>query len=185
MYWKKWAAKHHAKERAEPKQPVQAPEEPMGAVSSCGRVDPFEERFGIGQQDRPFPSHEWLEDWSRARCTEMSQWTVLVTGPPGTGKTDGVRLLVSGLLICEQNTLTRHIFWCLSALMIMSHTTLAQGVGARHTIQVSCACVFDLSSTLSSHSSLVSPILYFIFLIFHLIFHVDRFGAKSPVRFRE
>ena len=28
--------------------------------------------------------------------------------------------------ICEQNTLTRHIFSCLSALMIMSHTTLAQ-----------------------------------------------------------
>ena len=37
--------------------------------------------------------------------------------------------------------------------MIMSHTTLARGVSARHTIHVSCACVFDLSSTLSSHSS--------------------------------
>ena len=87
----------HAKERAKPKQPVQAPEEPMGAVSSCRHVDPLEERFAswIGQQDRPFPSHEWLEDWSRARCDEMSQWAVLVTGPPGTGKTDGVRLLVS------------------------------------------------------------------------------------------
>ena len=34
----------HAKERAEPEQPVQAPEEPVGAVSSCG------------QQDWPFPS---------------------------------------------------------------------------------------------------------------------------------
>ena len=42
-----------------------------------------------------FPSHEWLEDWSRARCDEMSQWAVFVTGPPDTGKTDGVRLLVS------------------------------------------------------------------------------------------
>ena len=50
---------------------------------------------------------------------------------------------------CEQNTFTRHIFLCLSALMMMSHTTLAQGVSARHTIHVSCACVFDLSSTLS------------------------------------
>ena len=34
----------HAKEHAEPKQPVQAPEEPMGAVSSYGHVDPLEER---------------------------------------------------------------------------------------------------------------------------------------------
>ena len=84
----------------------------------------LEERFAswIGQQDRPFPSqsssallsdlrdtqpedlqprrawaqfYEWLEDWSRARCDEMSQWAVLVTGPPGTGKMAGVRLLVS------------------------------------------------------------------------------------------
>ena len=60
---------------------------------------------------------------------------------------------------CEQNTLTRH--------------------------HVSCACVFDLSSTLSSHSSFVSPISYFILLIFHFLFHVDRFGARSPVHFAE
>ena len=87
----------HAKER-EPVQPVQAPGEPVGAVSSsCGHVNPPWEKFAswIGQQDRPFPSLEWLEDWSRARCDEMSQWAVLVTGPPGTGKMDGVRLLVS------------------------------------------------------------------------------------------
>ena len=85
----------HAKERAEPEQPVQTSEEPVSAVSSYGHVDSLEERFGswIGQQDRPFPSHEWLEDWSRARCDEMSQWAVLVTGPLGTGETDGVRLL--------------------------------------------------------------------------------------------
>ena len=69
--------------------------------------------------------------------------------------------------------------------MIMSHTTLAQDVRARHTIHVSCACVFDLSSTLSWHSSCVSPIFYFILLISHFIFYVDRFGAKHPVRFRE
>ena len=68
--------------------------------------------------------------------------------------------------------------------MMMSHTTLAQ-VCARHPIHVSCACVFDLSSTLSSHSSLVSPIFYFIFLIFYFIFYVGRFGEKFPVRFRE
>ena len=105
----------HAKER-------QAPEEPVGAVSSCGHVDPLEKRFAswIGQQVRPFPSqsssallsdlrdaqpvdlqprrvwaqfYEWLEDWSCGRCDEMSQWAVLATGPPGTGKTAGVRLL--------------------------------------------------------------------------------------------
>ena len=85
----------HAKERAEPEQPVQTSKGPMGAVSSCGHVDQPEERFAswIGQLDRPFPSHECLEDWSRAKCDEMSQWAVLVTGPPGTGKTDGVRFL--------------------------------------------------------------------------------------------
>ena len=64
----------------------------------------------------------------------------------------------------------------------MSHTTLAQGVSARHTIHVLRACVFDLSSTLSSF---VSPIFYFILRIFHFIFYLDRFGAKPPVRFRE
>ena len=112
----------HAKERAEPEQPVQAPEEPVSAVSSRGHVDPFEERFAswIGQQDRSFPSqsssallsdlrgtqpedlqprrawaqfYKWLQDWSRARCDEMSLWAVLVTGPPGTRKTAGVRLI--------------------------------------------------------------------------------------------
>ena len=84
----------HAKDRVEPVQPMQTPEEPVSAVSSCGHVPPLEERFAswIGQQDRPFPSHEWLEDWSRARCDEMSQWAVLVTDPPGTRNTAGVRL---------------------------------------------------------------------------------------------
>ena len=52
---------------------------------------------------------------------------------------------------------------------MMSHTTLEQGVSARHTIHV---------SALSSHSSSVSPIFCFILLIFHFIFYVDRFGAK-------
>ena len=87
-------------------------------------ADPLEERFAswIGQQDWPFPSqsssallsdfrdtqpedlrphrawaqfYERLEDWSCARCDEVSQWAVRVTGPRGTGKTDGVRLLAS------------------------------------------------------------------------------------------
>ena len=81
----------HAKERAEPVQPVQVPEESMGAVSSCGHVDQPEERLAswIGQQDRPFPSHEWLEDCSRARCDEMSQWAVLVTGPQASPDMSG------------------------------------------------------------------------------------------------
>ena len=85
----------HAKDRAEPVQPMQAPREPVSVVSSCRHVAPLEERFAswIGQQDRPFPSHEWLEDWSRARCDETSEWTVPVTYPPGTRNTAGVRLL--------------------------------------------------------------------------------------------
>ena len=37
--------------------------------------------------------YERLQDWSRARCDEMSLWAVLVAGPPGTRKTAGVRLL--------------------------------------------------------------------------------------------
>ena len=68
---------------------------------------------------------------------------------------------------------------------MMSHTTLAQGFSARYTIHVSCVCVFDLFSTLSSHSSFVSPNFYFILLIFHFISYVGRFGEKPPVRFRE
>ena len=45
----------------------------------------------------------------------------------------------------------------------------SSSVCARHLIHVSCACVFDLS-----------PIFYFILLIFYFIFHVDRFGGRSP-----
>ena len=47
---------------------------------------------------------------------------------------------------CEQITLTRHVFSSFSALITLSHVTLAQGVCARHVIHVSCAwlCVFDL-----------------------------------------
>ena len=63
---------YHEKERAEPEQPVQAPEEPVSAVSSCGHVAPLEERFAswIGQQDPRFPSHEWLEDRAAPGATK-------------------------------------------------------------------------------------------------------------------
>ena len=120
----------HATERAEPVQPVQAPEEPVSAESSCGHVTPLEERFAswIGQQDRPFPSHEWLEDWSRARCDEMSQWAVLVTDPPGTRNTAGVRLLAGHVrgtfLECDTPEVEERKL----AKLIMK----GQGVFARH-----------------------------------------------------
>ena len=68
---------------------------------------------------------------------------------------------------------------------MMSHTTLAQGVCARHLIHVSCACVSGLSSTLHFALFTVSLIFYFILLIFHVIFYVGRFGVKPPVRFLE
>ena len=71
-------------------------------------------------------------------------------------------------------------------MFVRTHDNVARDIGSRcsahHVIHVSCACVFDLSSTLSLHSSLVSPIFYFILLIFHLIFYVHRFEEKSLVR---
>ena len=42
---------------------------------------------------------------------------------------------------CEQNTLTRHIFSHLHALITVSHTTLAQDVSPHHVIHASCAVV--------------------------------------------
>ena len=69
---------------------------------------------------------------------------------------DGNLLQPTG--VGEQNTFTRHIFSCFSALITVSHVTLAQGVCARHPIHVSCA-VFDLSSTL--HSALFTVSLIF------------------------
>ena len=72
---------------------------------------------------------------------------------------------------------------------MLSHTTLAQGssVCVRHLIHVSCACVIDLSSTLVSHSSLVSPIFHLILLNFdfHLfLFHVGCCRSKIPCALR-
>ena len=55
---------------------------------------------------------------------------------------------------------------------------------ARHIIHVSCACVFDLSSTLHFALFTISLIFYFILLI-SSFFYVGRFREKFPVRFRE
>ena len=88
--------------------------------------------------------------------------------------------------ICEQNTLTRHIFSYLSALMIMCHMTLAEVLV--RVIPSMChapGCVSDVSSTLHFALFTLSPIFYFILLIFHFIFYVGQFGVKPPVRFRE
>ena len=67
----------------------------------------------------------------------------------------------------------------------LSHD-IGSSVCARHLTHVSCSSVFDLSSTLSSHSSFVSPIFNFIFLIFHFLFHVGvaraRFCALRRMR---
>ena len=38
----------HEKEHADPKQPVQTSEDPVNAVSSCRRVDPFQQFFQNG-----------------------------------------------------------------------------------------------------------------------------------------
>ena len=73
----------------------------------------------------------------------------------------------------------------LHACSTVSHVTLAHGVGARHTIHVSCACVCDPSSTLHFALFTVSPIFYFILRIFHFTFNVGRFGVNPLVRFRE
>ena len=81
--------------------------------------------------------------------------------------------------------LTRHLF----LVFVRTHTVVSHDIGssvcARHLIHVSCAWVFDLSSTLSSHSSFVSPIFYFILLIFYFLFHVDVAWARSLVHFAE
>ena len=78
----------------------------------------------------------------------------------------------------------KHLQKVLGVCKGFSGSALAQGVSARHTIHVSCACVFDLSSTLFA-LFIVSLIFYFILLIFHFIFYVGRFGENSLVRFRE
>ena len=96
----------------------------------------------------------------------------------------GSRSLAVCSRVCEQNTLTRHIFSHLQALITMLHVT-----------KVSCArhpCVIRMlllqswcSSTLHSVLSTVSLIFLFILLFFIFIFHVGWFVEKSHAHFRE
>ena len=67
--------------------------------------------------------------------------------------------------ICPMQTvhLTPHFSVIASTFNDLSHD-IGSSVCARHPIHVSCACVFDLSSDLSSHSSFVSPIFHFMLL---------------------
>ena len=87
---------------------------------------------------------------------------------------------------CKQNTLTRHIFSHLHALISMSRVTLAQDGCPHHVIHASCAAVvFDSLRLSILHVFTVSLIFLFILLIFIFIFHVGWFGEKFTVRFRE
>ena len=74
---------------------------------------------------------------------------------------------------CEQNPHTSHFL-----VFVRTHDNVSHDIGSRcqcaSCYHVSCACVFDLSSTLSSHISFVSPIFYFILLIFHFICALPR-----------
>ena len=68
---------------------------------------------------------------------------------------------------CEQNTLTRHIFSHLHALVTVSHTTLAQGC-PDHVIHASCAMFCsDLSSTVHFALSLI-----FLLILSHSHLHL-------------
>ena len=92
---------------------------------------------------------------------------------------------MSNLFLCEQNTLTRHIFSYMHACLTVSHVTLAQGVvrvmsSVFHALEWLCV----LSSTLNFALFTISLIFYFILLIFIFTFNVGRFGEDSPVRFR-
>ena len=61
---------------------------------------------------------------------------------------------------CEQNTVTRHIFSCFTALISMSHVTVAQGVlrTSSHVSSACCCCCLDTlrPSTLQCSPSLSS-----------------------------
>ena len=88
--------------------------------------------------------------------------------------------------VCEQNTLTRHIFSYLHACLTVSHVTLAQGVvRVMSSMFHALEWLFDSSSTLHSALFTVSPIFHFILLIFVFTFYVSRFGENSFVLFRE
>ena len=113
-------------DRAEPVQPMQTPEERFASW--------------IGQQDRPFPSHEWVEDWSRARCDEVSQWAVLVTDPPNTRNSAGVRLLAGDLAECAA-----------------SHTAWAEGASDSSSNEFYLGVVSTLRKQRCLHSAQACP----------------------------
>ena len=83
--------------------------------------------------------------------------------------------------VCEQNTLTRHIFSWMHALISMSHVTLAQDGCPHHVIHASRA-LFVLAplrlSTLHCSPSLSSSFFILLIFIFIFIFHVGRFGGE-------
>ena len=87
--------------------------------------------------------------------------------------------------LCEQNTLTRHIFSHLHALISMSHVTLAQVWLSAHVIScVICMLLLSwYSSTLYSVLSTVSLIFLVILLFFIFIFHMGCFDEKSHAHF--
>ena len=71
-------------------------------------------------------------------------------------------------------------------VFIRTHNDVSHDIGssvcARHLIHVSCACVFDLSSTLSSHSSSVSHVFHFILLKLRLLsFPLPRGSVRSKI----
>ena len=98
---------------------------------------------------------------------------------------DGNLLQPTGIV--NRTPSTRHMFECFSALITMSHVTLAQGVVC--VIPSMChapVCLISLRlSILHSSQSLPSSTSILLIFIFIFIFHVGRFGEKFPVRFRE
>ena len=135
----------------------------VGAVGACAT-----RTTGRTSMSRAKCSSDSISRWNQTWNRRPPRLRWIVCWQMELGETfPEVMALASATL--EQNTFTRHIFSFLSALMIMSHTTLDQGVSARQTIHVSCACVFDFSSTLHFAVFTVSPIFYFIFLIFHFL----------------
>ena len=77
-----------------------------------------------------------------------------------------------------EGTRKRHLFLVFARVCSSLSHDIGSSVSARLLIHVSCACVSDLSSTLSSHPSFVS-LFHFILLIFYFLFHVDLAGATS------
>ena len=83
--------------------------------------------------------------------------------------------------VCDQNTLTRHIFSCLHACLTVSHVTLAQGVV--RVIPSMFHALVCLTSLRLCHFALftVSLIFYFILLIFIFTFYVGSVRREFPL----